>query len=394
MRGNPSTNEILMGYQRIDTLTGLRFYAALVVVILHVTRYYAPVPVISELFAPGSVGVSFFFILSGFVLAWSKQENLPVSDFYRNRFARVYPLHLVTWVIAAILIVIDGVQLNIWAGIASLLLVQAWVPFQSFYFAMNGPSWSLAAEGFFYAVFPWVSGHMSRASPRRLLHLILALYVAIAAITLVLHILLRGGPTVAFLYVNPAYRLWEFVVGIAIALAVRKGWRVRLRLPVALVATVIAFVLTSVVNFLIVNKIGPVAELEMKSLPADIASLALVPFFGLLIASAVTAELHGHRSHLNSPTMIRLGKWSFALYLVHLLLVQLLLPLTPRDLPWTASTLLAIATIGAAIGIAGLMYRYIEHPLESRLRTPRRRLNPEALHGPEAAGIRGEATIV
>ncbi|WP_166790517.1 acyltransferase family protein [Cryobacterium tagatosivorans] len=377
------TAESAAGVSRLDSLTGLRFYAALVVVILHVTREYAPVPLIRELFAPGGVGVSFFFILSGFVLMWSMRPNLPKRDFYRNRFARVYPLHLVTWAMAGVVILVGGLFVDPWVALASLALVQSWIPLEAVYFSMNGPSWSLSAEAFFYAVFPWVARPIRRASTLGLARGMFGLYAVIVVVTIAGHILLRGGPTVAFFYVNPLYRLWEFLIGMSIAVFVQRGWRTRIGLPISLSLVSMVFVAVAGLNFLIENGIGPVSVLGMRSLPNDITSLIMVPFFVLLIGSAASSDLRGKRSHLRSPLLMSLGKWSFALYLTHLLLVSLLSMVVPRGMPWQLSTIVAVLTVLSAIGISALFYRHVEHPLEARLRAPRKRAQEVAAVGEE-----------
>ena len=85
-----------MDRDRLPSLTGLRFWAALLVVTYHLSRQYHRLPLVSSLVWYGRDGVTFFFVLSGFVLAWSYAGAALVPDrvFYRRRFARVWPLHL------------------------------------------------------------------------------------------------------------------------------------------------------------------------------------------------------------------------------------------------------------------------------------------------------------
>ncbi|GEK84954.1 acyltransferase family protein [Microbacterium aerolatum] len=84
------------GTPRLDSLTSLRWWAALAVFFFHV-RNIVPLPgVVGELARYGNFGVAFFFILSGFVLTWSWQPSVGIGTFYWRRFARIYPLHIVT----------------------------------------------------------------------------------------------------------------------------------------------------------------------------------------------------------------------------------------------------------------------------------------------------------
>ena len=60
----------------------------------------------THFFKEGFVGVSFFFILSGFIIAYNYEEKLlekitTKRTFWVARIARIYPLHLLTLLIAA-----------------------------------------------------------------------------------------------------------------------------------------------------------------------------------------------------------------------------------------------------------------------------------------------------
>src|SRR5436305_1921821 len=144
---------------RLDALTGLRFWFAFLVVCHHsLNRWFGPgARVVSDF---GYIGVDFFFVLSGFVLAWSARPDVGPLRFWWNRFARIWPLHLTTLLLALAL----GVAVAS-GGVAALLpnlfLVQAWWPQPDVYFGFNAVSWSLSCEVFFYLCFPllfrWIS---------------------------------------------------------------------------------------------------------------------------------------------------------------------------------------------------------------------------------------------
>lgn len=90
----------------IDTLTSLRLIFALMVFGAHcyVVDDFFDV----HFFKEGFVGVSFFFVLSGFIIAYNYQEKLQTGEvsrrtFWVARIARVYPLHWLTLCIAVVL---------------------------------------------------------------------------------------------------------------------------------------------------------------------------------------------------------------------------------------------------------------------------------------------------
>jgi peptidoglycan/LPS O-acetylase OafA/YrhL len=145
--------------KHIRGLTGLRGIGALWVVLFHLT-FGRGIPVIDL----GFLGVDLFFILSGFVLSYVSITNIDTVprylEFLRQRLTRIYPLHLFTLcILAMIVLFVPGFseRYNVPrfepdAFVASLLLIQNW-----FYWlpgCWNAPSWSLSAEWFAYLTFP------------------------------------------------------------------------------------------------------------------------------------------------------------------------------------------------------------------------------------------------
>lgn len=140
----------------INTLTSLRIFFALMVFGAHC--YVIDSFFDAHIFKEGFVGVSFFFVLSGFIIAYNYQQKLQENKISRRtfwvaRFTRVYPLHWLTLLIAALLgnymVTSDGVD---WLKhfLASLTLTNAYVPKADYFFSFNSPSWSLCCEQLFY----------------------------------------------------------------------------------------------------------------------------------------------------------------------------------------------------------------------------------------------------
>lgn len=161
----------------IKPLTSLRFFAALMVVILHVKDEFGPVfdlNRISPMFGGGGIGVDFFFLLSAFILSHVHRSDFMSSPwpqykrFLLLRLARIYPLHLVMlllWLVAFSLVpLIAGGLITPQDGFAekhspesfitNLLLIQAWGLHDVE--TWNHPSWSISAEWFAYLLFPFM----------------------------------------------------------------------------------------------------------------------------------------------------------------------------------------------------------------------------------------------
>src|SRR5512140_2565358 len=154
---------------RLHALTGARFFAALHVVLFHFgAALFAGVPAWADrLRDSGYAAVSFFFVLSGFILAHqygpsAEAGSFDARRFWVNRFARIYPVYALG--LAALVPLAWDAELgratfgdtSLLAKVvtlgAHLTMTQAWVP--RLVASWNLPGWSLCAEAVFYASFP------------------------------------------------------------------------------------------------------------------------------------------------------------------------------------------------------------------------------------------------
>jgi peptidoglycan/LPS O-acetylase OafA/YrhL len=168
--------------ETFTALNGLRFLAALAVVIFHYaprTDGYTRLPAaIKNLIDEGPAAVSFFFILSGFVLAYRYLERgdrlQSRAAFYWARLVRLYPAYLLAFLLFLPVAMQQnlGNSFSLSAGrhrfelsaLLSGLMLQAWTPLAQ---AWNGPSWSLSVEAFMYLLFPFIGFRLMRLSPQK-----------------------------------------------------------------------------------------------------------------------------------------------------------------------------------------------------------------------------------
>ncbi len=149
-------------------LTSLRGLAALLVVFFHVKHYLLA---FSEEFwfwfvKNGFLAVDFFFLLSGFILAYTyhaRMSDLTLQKFFTFmglRFARIYPLHLLVlllFVLVPLAHWITGRELpeqgfSLASFFAKLFLMDTW--WTGYFETWNVPSWSISAEWMAYLLFP------------------------------------------------------------------------------------------------------------------------------------------------------------------------------------------------------------------------------------------------
>jgi peptidoglycan/LPS O-acetylase OafA/YrhL len=221
---------------RLESLTGLRWFAAFGVFFSHVA-ILLPLPYLNELFVLGTAGVTFFFVLSGYVLTWTFFDRDTAPKFYWRRFARIWPSLFITTVAAVALLVggqlwpTEGGTSLVWWTVATLLMVQAWFP-SSFQgdTVPHTVAWSLSCEAFFYGLFPGLVRWLLGASADRLAVPVCAATAALWRVRIglwfayppVRHVSsLDGyGPAVFCVY-SPLVRLPQFLIGMAVAIRVR-----------------------------------------------------------------------------------------------------------------------------------------------------------------------------
>ena len=134
----------------IETLQSLRFIFVLMIFMSHFT-YRG----ICAFDAGGDCGVSFFFILSGFVLSLGYGSRIREGTFCYGRFMlrrlrKIYPLHLLCLLF---FLVVSRSDFDLTVLLNELLL-QSWVPDPNYYFSCNSVSWFLSSLLFCYLVFP------------------------------------------------------------------------------------------------------------------------------------------------------------------------------------------------------------------------------------------------
>lgn len=191
----------------IKSLQSLRFVFIMLVVMSHI---------IGKSFDfGGECGVSFFFLLSGFVLSYAYGGQVSAGTFQQRRFlqkqlSKFYPLHVVTFFVMMMLDARLGRFFGWEQLVANLLLLQSWVPSDNFYFVANGLSWFLSDLLFFYVAFPFAFRLLTGQPLRRLLvgaAVVLALYAGLA-------VSIPEGFINPLLYAAPWTRLLDFSIGI------------------------------------------------------------------------------------------------------------------------------------------------------------------------------------
>lgn len=361
----PSSAAQLSPPPRLDSLTGLRWWAAFAVFLFHM-RVFAPLPHLDSVVPYGNFGVTFFFILSGFVLTWSARPTTRPTTFWWRRFARIYPAH-----IAALLLAIpvfysmtpDAEQwwvkpFSIGVLLLSVFLLQGWSTDSAILFSGNPAAWTLTCEAFFYALHPLL--HRCFVNLRARGALLATAGVVLLAFAYRLYVLLAPEAWFSQLPL-PIIRVSEFIIGIGIARAMLAGWRPRVP-PVAWYA-VGAFVLGWLV---LATRFGLTDPLTLGLLRT--ANEWIIVLFTLTIAAVAARDLRGGSSLLRQRWLVKLGEWSFCFYLIHATVMYVFLATfgaqaaSWKNLGWHVAVF-AVALVGS-----WAMHSFLERPTERRMR--------------------------
>ncbi|CAL9400369.1 hypothetical protein SUDANB105_01440 [Streptomyces sp. enrichment culture] len=304
----------------LRSLEGLRAIAVIFVFLSHALVLGAftdqdAFSVLNTLTGEGRIGflaVSFFFVLSGFVLTWSAKPGQTAVGFWRRRLMRIGPCHLLIAVIALSQFAAAGETIRWGPAVANLFLVQNWWPEQDLImYQFNGATWTLAVELLCYAFFPLLLRLVNRLSTRALWYGVGGLGLTAILLPAVSYPLLSGFPPSEFypagswpqlwaLYFFPPVRSIDFIIGMFLARIVATGQWPKIRIMPAVLVNLGVFLL-----------------LFHLPIPFGIAALYPLPT-AMLIGALATRDLSGKGTLLSGRFMVWLGELSFSFYIIHL----------------------------------------------------------------------------
>lgn len=185
------------------------------------------------------LGVSFFFVASGFLLTMHHHDKdfTTFSSWWQFWWTRAKRIYLIHWLALALFMALYLWVMNkpfkLPEFISEFFLVHCWIPDKDFFFSFNSPSWFLGALLFHYACFPLINKYYSR------LHIYWQLLIMLLAILVVAWLPTAiSGQMVTYTYVCPLVRLGDFLLGVTAANTCRIMSRTNLKYS-AIKATII-----------------------------------------------------------------------------------------------------------------------------------------------------------
>lgn len=337
--------------QRFNNLTVARFLAALLVFFHHSSplEYDAMTSQFTKNFAMnGHVGVSFFFILSGFVLAASNLEKLSSFSlssslaFYWKRVARIVPL----WLLISSPFIVKAIQSSDPHLIPFLTLTQSWSSDVFVSFGLLAVAWTLSVEMFFYFTFPFIAAALRSLKGSSLGPSLIFLGLLIPAMGMLYYYLHPEMADLSFvdansphrwLYRFPATRLGEFIAGIGVYLVIS-----RCRIGIGRTTTISALAISSGLLFACMG-------LMEQGKAFWVMPYALI--FAVIVFALAQLEKLDLRITWKLP--ILLGEASFAFYLIHQFYFKAayLPPITNFSGLQVAQVVVLVTAIATSVGL-------------------------------------------
>jgi len=384
---------------RLPALTSLRFFAALHVVFFHFLAFKILTSQgwFGQISSIGYVGVSFFFVLSGFILVYTYEgRDISARAFWRARFARIYPALAFSLLLTGPFFFYAALKLNVpffaWSSahlklvtFLVLFLLQAWVPFAAL--AWNPVAWSLSDESFFYLLFPVLKKRVLKIGVPGLLVLGFACWAVSLAIswTYVLrnpdHLQVMDADALNAFWLNvvkfhPLARLPEFLLGMACGAVFLKSRNqakpesdAKLALSLVLAGLLIA---------------ATVAHYSARIAYPVLHTSLLAPAFAAIIYGFALRPAWG--APLAWKPLVFLGDASYSLYLLHSFFMGPFF-YTPTGVPRHRGPGWYILFFVLVLGLSGLVYRFIEEPSRRKLRGKQSPSAPAMGESPTASSV-------
>ncbi|HEX8471581.1 MAG TPA: acyltransferase, partial [Brevundimonas sp.] len=303
------------GVHRFEALDSLRGVCAILVLMFHmpVASHWRDWPLIQH----GYLFVDYFFVLSGFVIAHAYAQRLKTrrdaGRFMVRRLGRVWPLHVL------MLVCFIGLELvRLWTHFdlappftrdrsidtifTNLLLIQAWHIHP--YLTWNGPSWTLSAEVACYLIF----AGLVLVAPQRF-RWIGAVLAVIGAVIVVMFA--RRWMNTTFDFAVP-----RAVYGFFLGCLLQGFWTRIPRLKAAGPAKNWGATALEVASILACCLFIAWAE-------GPVTVLVSVVFLGIVWVFAGEDGLLSRA--LDHPALVTLGRWSFAIYMVHMFVLTVMM---------------------------------------------------------------------
>jgi len=353
-------------------LDGLRGVASVLVIIFHVMETFTGGNKFVQIINHGYLAVDFFFLLSGFVVAYAYDDRwgkMTTWDFYKRRLVRLQPMVIMGSVIGAALFYFQAspampniANTPVWEMLLVMVIGATLIPvplsmdirgWQEMH-PLNGPAWSL--------FFEYIANILYAVLVRRFSKVVLSVFVTLAAFMLIQYLVtskngdLIGGWSLNSeqLYIGFTRVLFPFFGGVLLC---RIGKLIHIKNAFWWSSLLIIIMLS-------IPRIGDEHHVWMNGI---YESLCLIVVFPLIVSIGAGGQLHSARSE---KICNFLGEISYPLYITHYPLIYLFTAwVVNNKVPLGINGLLmGLLVVITSLVIAYLSLRFYDKPVREWLR--------------------------
>ena len=353
-------------------LDGLRGVASVIVIVFHAFEAFTGGNRFVQIINHGYLAVDFFFLLSGFVVAYAYDDRwgkMTLRDFFRRRLVRLQPMVVLGSVIGAALFYFQGgsvfplvADTPVWKMLLVMIIGCTLVPipvsmdirgWQEMH-PLDGPAWSL--------FFEYVANILYAVFVRRFSRLLLSIFVSLAGCLLLGYLIagpkgdLIGGWSLDQdqLFIGFTRMLYPFFAGVLLC---RLGKLIRVKRAFGWCSFLIILVLS-------VPRIGDEHHLWMNGLYEAVVVILVFPLI-------VSVGAGGEMRHIQSAKICKfLGDISYPLYITHYPLIYIYTAWVANNkIPLGAKGLLVgLLVVLAGIGLAFACLKLYDEPVRAWLK--------------------------
>ncbi len=373
----PTRLELSPTFPVLDTLRAVGALAVLTTHVAFQTGDYVRHGIVGALLSRLDLGVAIFFVLSGFLLsrpylarATAGRPHPSTRHYYWKRFVRIFPVYVVTVVIALIAIPENDFGRSTLEWLRALTLTDVF---------FNGrlpqgltQMWSLSVEVTFYLVLPALMllllGRRAALRPRRIGMLLLAGAVLncwwTVSLAGVVDKVTTGIPSLWL----PAHLTW-FLVGIGLAtvhVRFQTGTRSRVVVVLVALARMPGVCWSTAAGLLLVAATplgGPILLLVATPTQSVVKHLAYAAVAGLVVLTGIFTTSESRYARMMSASWLRhLGHISFSTFCIHLVVLHGVRAALGHELFTGDGLLIWGLTVGFSLLASEVLYRLVEKP--------------------------------
>jgi len=342
-------------------LTGVRAIAAIMVYILHFNPFRSHIfnPAIFNFTREFHVGVTIFFVLSGFLITYrySDLENFSFKKYMVNRFARIYPMYFILTTLTFLFLFIQN-NFSFKLYLLNITFLRGF--FDPIKFSGIGQGWSLTVEETFYILAPLFFIILKKNIRYILIINFVLIMMGISLVSIFSHFHFYGFfSSYKFMFDHTFFgRCTEFIIGMLLAVFIKKyNYQIKYKYFTVLGSIIIGFCIWGL------SHIRATGNSEISTSINRVINTLILPLFGIAILFyGLLTEKTLISNFLGSKFMVLLGKSSYIFYLIHKGVIRNMIPSFHNNVADILFRFFILQTI------ALILFRLVEDPINKYIR--------------------------